>query len=86
MRRSHAVARLSERFGVREHGVAIIASLKARIMTGEAKFSRHLNDGLSEWVVHLNGKRIRVVWSERNQYVVTVIPGKRPRAPRFEEG
>lgn len=85
MARSHAVARLSERFGVREHGAAVVASLKARILTGEARFLRHTRTGCTEWLVYLSGKRMRVVWDERRQYVVTVIPLRRPRAPRFEE-
>lgn len=75
--RGHAAARLAERYGVRRNAEGVVSAAKAIILSGEAKFCRHLHSGRSEWRAHLAGKRVRVVWEESTRTVITVLPRRR---------
>lgn len=81
--RTHAAVRLAERYGVRSHADEVVANLRARVLGGAARFRRPLHAGRSEWEVYASGKRIRFVWEESTQTVVTVLP-RRARRRRME--
>jgi hypothetical protein len=79
----HAAKRLAERYGIRDHADAMVKSLKARLLHGRARFRRPLNGGRSEWESYVAGKRIRFVWEESTETVVTVLP-RRAKRRRME--
>ncbi len=83
--RAHAVERLAERYGVTRGGEAVIEDLRDRVLAGEAKFRRPLFGGRSEWETYAAGKRIRFVWDESGQVVVTVLSWWRRRGRAARE-
>jgi hypothetical protein len=75
--RTHAATRLVERYGVRQDAEHVVAIVRAKILTGDAKFLNHAHRGRSAWLVYAAGRRLRVIWEESTKEVVTVLPARR---------
>jgi hypothetical protein len=81
----HPVKRLQERYQTR-NGWLELRALEKAMADGRCKFLEPARDGRTTWEAYVRGKRIRFVWDEASNIVVTVLPRKQrpPRTERYE--